>query len=145
MTQHVVLDARADRSLILQTYSRTTDWLWLGTGTPSRLDDSVTDDELAAAINAALDRSQTEIERPEKLDKLMEPVLRVAGVRSQRAYYEGTRSIGITQEDDGSIEVAPSRRRNREFITILDEVISLQDPDPSALVAAIRRAIAISE
>jgi hypothetical protein len=143
--RHAIIDFRSDGSYIVQAYSMTTDWRWLGIAEPKRLDSPVSDDELVHAVRFALGQSRSGIERPEKLDRLMDPVLAVANVRSQRAYYDGTRSIGITEEDSGHIEVEPSHRDKREFIPKLDQVISLDIPTTQELAKAIRNAIETSD
>ena len=145
MTRLIDVEARTDGSLIIGTYSETLDHLWLGTGSPVRVSSSVSDAELGDVLVRALRESRHGIERPERLDQLMKPKLKVAGVRSQRAYYEGTRSIAVSEEDDGTIQVEPSRRRQREFLPLRDRFFTLHGASSEELAKAVREGLERSE
>jgi hypothetical protein len=138
------VDARADGTLFVQSYSRTDDWLWIS-GDVVALAGAVSDEELGQAALLMLDRSRTDVPRPEDLRPLMTPLLAAAGVRSQRAYYDGTRSIGVSRSADGSVVVEPSRRDHREFLPLADRSISLTEATPAGVGAAIREGLARSE
>jgi hypothetical protein len=136
--------ARGD-DYFVSSLSRTTDYLWLGGGPVIRVPRAAADRELYEAVRGALDRSKTGIDRPDDLSHLMDPLLAAAGVRSQRAFHRGARSIAIEEDDDGRIVLEPSRRRGNEFIHLRDQDITLDRPSPSELADSIRRAIEISE
>jgi hypothetical protein len=138
------IDARGER-LFVQSFSRTDDWLWILTAVDPPLASTIEDAALGGATVAALAGSRVGIERPERLDGLMAPLLRVAGVRSQRAYYEGTRSVIVHQTETGRVEVTPTMRRKREFLQLVDRALTVDDPTPDALGRAIRIALERSE
>jgi hypothetical protein len=139
------VDARADGTLIVQSYSRTDDWLWILGEHPVALAGNVSDEALGQAALLMLDRSRTEVPRPEDLRPLMKPLLAAAGVRSQRAYYEGTRSVGISRSAEGSVVVKPTRRDHRSFLGLADRSIALAAATAVGLGAAIREGLARSE
>ena len=139
------VDARADGTLIVQSYSRTDDWLWIGSDTPVALDGTVSDEGLGEAVVLMLDRTRTDVPQPEDLRPLMKPLLAAAGVRSQRAYYDGTRSVAVSRSADGSVVVEPSRRDHRSFLGLPNQAITILRPAPAALGAAIRGGLAQSE
>jgi hypothetical protein len=139
------VDARADGTLIVESYSRTDDWLWIADETPVALAGNVSDEALGQAVVQMLDRSRTDVPRPEDLRSLIKPLLAAAGVRSQRAYYDGTRSVGVGRSADGSVVVEPSRRDHREFLPLADRSISLTEATPAGLGAAIREGLTRSQ
>jgi len=139
------VDARADGTLIVQSYSRTDDWLWILGEPPVALASTVSDNELGEAVVLMLDRSRTDVPRPEDLLPLMKPLLAAAGVRSPRAYYDGTRSVGVSRSADGSVVVEPSRRDHRSFLPLADRCIALTAAKPAGIGAAIREGLARSE
>jgi hypothetical protein len=139
------VDARVDDRLILQSYSRTDDWLWTLGDPPVALASTVSDEDLGLAVVLMLDRSRTGVPRPEDLRPLMKPLLAAAGVRSQRAYYDGTRSVVIRRSAEDSVVVEPSRRDHRSFLPLADRSIALAAATPASLGAAIREGLTRSE
>jgi hypothetical protein len=123
MIGEAAVDARADGTLIVQSYSRTDDWLWILDETPVALAGSVSEEELGQAVVLMLDRSRTDVPRPDDLRPLMKPLLAAAGVRSQRAYYDGTRSVMVNRSADGSVVVKPTRRDHRSFFLVVLAVV----------------------
>lgn len=144
MTRLATLYARGD-DFFVSHLSRTTDHLWLGQVPVVRVPQTADDRALYEAVRGALDRSKTDIDRPADLSHLMDPVLEAAGVKSQRAFHQGARSVTIEEQDDGRIVVEPSRRHGTEFIHLRDLDITIDRPQPAELAAAIRRAVDNSE
>jgi hypothetical protein len=128
-----------ERSIILWSYAKTTQGMWIALGPVVKLSDSATDEELAAGARAVLDGSRTGTPQPAKLEGLKH-VLAVAGVRSERAFNKGARSVGLRQEIDGTLILDPRKPVGGGWVGIDD--VALHRPTDAELATAIRRAIA---
>ncbi len=142
MSRFVRVAARAG-SYFLSSYSRTTDYLWIAVGTPGRLDESVSDEVLGLSIRDALDASQDGVARPDDLRGLLKPLLEVAGMRSEAAFYAGARVMAV-ERDGATVSVVPERwdgRSRRSPLFLPMEATMCDAPSSGDLGAAVREAL----
>jgi hypothetical protein len=143
------LIARGD-SYFVTPYSRTVDWLWIADQPIVKLPISTSIPDVAAAVTNALARSRWDIERPLDLSRAVDPLLRLAKVRSQRAFYGGARIVHIDEENgtirvNPAVPVGPATRRYPEYQHPKDRQLVLENPTKADLAEAIGRALELAE
>jgi hypothetical protein len=136
------LQAR-EQDFVLWSHSQTTDGLRIALGPVVKLPATATDAELVVAIRTVLDGSRTGVDPPDPFEGWMH-VLAVAGVKSERAFNKGSRSVGIQEEMDGTIMLNPRRPEGGGWMGMNDGVIILNKPSAAELAPAVRRAIEAS-
>lgn len=109
------------------------------------LADSVSDDELGATVLEVIAATRFDVPHPSPAEErhLIDPLLRLAGVRSYRAFTQGARYVSISALE-GRCRVYPSHYKARQGLLFAgeEEWVVLDDPPaPAALGAAIRVAL----
>ncbi len=136
--------AQRERKLIVSSWSNTENF-WIMNGWFAILDVETDDPALGQAIREALSRTKTGIPTPPRAELGNNPIRKALGLRSERAYMEGTRSVLVLAENDApDLEVIPQENKGRDgFIEIEDATEHLPRDVPSTqLAAAVRRAFA---
>jgi hypothetical protein len=144
---HVSLYQRGDRMLICPD-DQTEAGFWIGTDRIAVLPADVSAAELGAAVHQALADSRNGVPIPEVSGKLPldAPLWRALGVRSRRAFMNGTRLCSILR--DGSvITISPTANggtsgEDRGWSDLAEQSTVLSDAaDASELGAAIHKAL----
>lgn len=143
--QLVGVDLRLDE-YIISVYSKTPKGTWVLDGTPVRLAEATTVDQLGTAIRAALDRSRVGVDELTRDSEPARPLLELLGLPDFATYAKGTRSVEVYRDGD-AIEVTPQRNEagRRGFTPIDGETRTFTDSTPEQLgaevVYAFRRAV----
>jgi hypothetical protein len=151
-----VADAHASAYLraqhvIVTSESKTTAGYWLSNGAFEYLPATVDDQELGAAIERMLARTEHEVPVPDwrakPQPKPLAPVYAAVGVRGWRGFAGRALSVGVFADGTGAVEVTPSKREQRPrsgFEPLSAESENLDSPSHAALGAAVRRAFSKS-
>lgn len=125
MTAQMVEVDRRKGEYIVCVYSQTGKGVWVLDGTPERLSQDATPDQLGATIDAALDRSRSGLPELTRDSKPAQPLLDLLQVRDYATYAKGTRSVEVYRDGD-TIEVTPRRNEGGRngFTPIEEEIIT---------------------
>jgi hypothetical protein len=123
---------------IVSTYSKTLPGFWVLDGTPVRVPQESSADQLGAVIRNALDQSREGVEEPGRDGKPAQPLLDLLGLPDYATYAKGTRSVGVYVEPSGEgevVKVTPKRNEGtrRGFTPIEDEMRTFTYDSPSQL------------
>lgn len=138
-----------DGEYIVDSYSKTSDGFWVGTGACTRLPVDTAAGRLGAAVRDALDRSEQGVPTPPRDADLARPLLEALGLKIYSEYARGTRSVEVAATDSGdgeTVEVTPKANggAKRGFTPIEEAVTSFAYDSPEQLgkevVAALTRA-----
>ena len=86
--------------LYLQASSQTEEGVWVLDGGVSELPSNAPDETLGEAVRSALLQSKG-VPHPTRWDRLMEPLLASAGVKSWKTFVNGTRCVSVESEKRG--------------------------------------------
>jgi len=105
----------------------------------------VSDQELGVAVLTALSRSRREVPHPapQAAARLFDPVLRLVGVTSHRAFERGSKLVSVAQTERG-IVVSPSHTlapKRHGYEILEDRSISVVVADADAVGKAVREAM----
>ena len=94
--------------LFVHSSSRTTAGVWI-LGEPCiRLDEACSDLEFGTAVKAALDASSSDVPHPRSWAGLLDPLLKLAGVKSWSAFAKTASCVEI-EEDGGKVSIIPTK------------------------------------
>lgn len=141
-----MVTARGDR-VVVESYSRTEDALWVANGHFEILTEPVSDSGLGRAVLAALEVSDEGILTPDwPLEPRVRPVVRALGLSSERAFMKGAVAASVDRTAD-ELRLTPTTNRPRGgFVrkkTGATEIAG--DPSAAELGAGVRRALEASD
>lgn len=134
MTEQLVgVDLRQGEYFVL-VYSKTTKGTWVLDGTPVRLDETATADQLGMAIRAALDRSRVGADELTRDAEPARPLLDLLKLPDFATYTKGTRSVEVYRDGD-VIEITPLRNEGgrRGFTPIEGESRTIDNASPGGV------------
>jgi hypothetical protein len=123
---------------IVCTYSKTPAGFWVLNGTPARIPQGSSANELGAVIRTALNESRDSIDTPGRDNASAQPLLDLLGLSDYATYAKGTRSVEVYVEpsDEGeAVEVTPKRNEGsrRGFTPVDDEMRAFPYDSPRQL------------
>ncbi|GAA4561503.1 hypothetical protein [Planotetraspora kaengkrachanensis] len=124
--------------VLVSALARTVTGLLIETDPRSRFDEPVITNDLGLSVTAALAAFKLDMPHPDwKADDLPnKPLQKLAGVRSWRAFVQGTRCIGVHQDPDGTVIIQPYKNEGaRQGFSPLDELEPFIAPTTDALGA----------
>jgi hypothetical protein len=131
-------------AMFLHADSETTAGVWIATEPFLRLEASISDIELGKAIQRALQGSKRQVPHPQFRAgmSLVAPLLKLAGVKTWRAFERGAKCVSI-QAELSEIAIVPEIRvgDNRGFQPLVAETITVGASEDAALGAAVRTAL----
>jgi hypothetical protein len=139
MTQAAHVDHRGTQ-LIFLSYSRTPDGPWSFNEHFSCRPDDLSDEEIGTALLEALAFSTEEASpRPQGSQRPLEPVLRTIGVPTYDRYLRGLSAVSV-KRDGTKIAITPLENlgAGRGLRILVEESLTLEEPDPASLGRAIR-------
>ena len=104
---------RRRKQFLMHASSRTTDGVWILTAPCLAVPEGSDDSEVQRAIRAALDGSQTDVPHPQVWKGLLDPLLRLAGVKAWSTFSKGTSCIEV-EEEGTRIVLIPTRNLGPE-------------------------------
>ena len=121
----------------VHSYSVTKDGIAIASEPFLRLESTADDQSLGAAVKSALDAWRAEVASPPASAKLIAPLLRLAGVKSWRAFMRGAKYLSVARDGERtSLEVLKSI--GSRFEPGPGPATVLVDPSNLALGARIR-------
>ncbi len=125
VTASVMVYARPDAAYVA-TFEQTTVGVWVGSGAVEKVP---TDDisVLGAAVSQRLAASRVKVAHPRQSEwtaqrqRSLGPLIRLAGVRSWRAFLSG--SVAASVRRDGTLVTVRPYRRDERRIDVFDEVV----------------------
>lgn len=106
---------------IVSTYSQTAKGTWVLDGTPARLPDSTSAEQLGVAVQTALTRSRAGVDELTRDSEPARPLLDLLDLPNFATYAKGTRSVEVYRDGD-TVEVTPRRNEGgRRGFTPLDD------------------------
>jgi hypothetical protein len=123
---------------IVSTYSKTPAGFWVLDGTPARVPQESSADELGTVIRNALGQSREGVDGPGRDGEPAQPLLDLLGLPDYSTYAKGTRSVEVYVEPSGeaeAVEITPKRNEGsrRGFTPIDDEMRAFTYDSPSQL------------
>jgi hypothetical protein len=131
---------RRKKNYLVHSWSKTTDGLWILRPPCIALPETSSDTELERAIRAALDASQTGVLPPRDPDKVVKPLLDLAGVTTWSTFAKGTAYLEVKAEGE-RITLVPTRNLEPKegFVDDLSRQIVLEGSARETLGASVRR------
>lgn len=130
---------------ITYSNSRTRDGLWVANGVFEAMAQTAGDLNRGEAVRRMLDASTEGVPTPDlrRGPSPFAPILASVGLRTFAGYSRGTRHVDVEQEDVRLV-VTPSRNGGAEegYVGMSRQSVVLLGPEPEALGAAVRSAIA---
>jgi hypothetical protein len=148
-TRSVNVDQRGGQ-IILESQSLTTDGFWEINDFIVSLDNTIKEGELGAALLEALAASETDVEplaEGQRSTPQTKKILRIAGVRSWKEFYNGNRSVSVIQNDAGDlVELTPMRNLGRRdgIDYLVDLIIRVDKVDADSIGRALREALELA-
>ncbi len=145
MMQRATVYSRSG-SVLMHASSRTTDGVWILSEPCLRLDDDSSNEELGEAVRRVLAGSSSPVRHPTQWKGLFEPMLRVAGVKSWKAFSKNTLCVQVELDGD-RLELIPTNNLGVDEGFEPNEVKKKSATMPcgaEALGALVREAIAES-
>lgn len=94
--------------VLVHSQLQTTTGLWILAEPVTRLDGGCSDGIVGSTLRAALEASRSGVCHPKEFKRIVEPLLRAAGVRSYKAFVEGARCVPV-HEREGRLTLTPTR------------------------------------
>ena len=138
---------RRDGSFFIASSDRTTDGVWVGSGSVERVDgpNAVA---IGAALNRQLDRSVLDVPHPRQDQwpaqgrKSLDPIIALAKLRSWRSFIRDA-TVAAVERDGDTVRIIPQARDGRRadvFRTLTEHVLELLGPTDHELGAALLEA-----
>jgi hypothetical protein len=148
-TRSVNVDQRGGQ-IILESQSLTTDGFWEINDSILSLNEPLADADLGAALLEALAASKTDVEPlapGQRSTPQTKRLLKIAGVRSWKAFYTGNRSVSVIQNDRGDlIEFTPMKNLGRKdgIDYLVDLEFRVDNIDAESVGRHLREALALA-
>jgi len=137
VSENVNVDQRGGEWFVA-SYSQTIPGFWQMNGWLCRLGSDSSDEAIGAAVEEALEASETGVERR---SNAAAPLLEMVGLRTFGAYMRGTRSVGVMRDGE-AVTIEPKRNEGARggFSPLPDRVEVIHAPSRAELGNAVRRA-----
>jgi hypothetical protein len=134
-------------SLLLHSNSQTTSGVWIAAPPFVKLDAHEEPATIGQAVIKTLEASQASVSHPTKWDRLFEPMLEIAGVKSWAGFIKGASCVEIDLEN-GRLTISPNKNNGAQegFTPSQGKDIHLPaDASPHEVGMALDRAFSLCE
>ncbi len=120
--------------ILVHSSSRTTAGVWILSEPCTRLDSDCSNEALGNAVRAALQGSRSDVPHPAVWTGLVQPLLKLAKVKSWETFAKGALSASV-EEEAGRISLIPSRNLGAKEGFTHDVDAALVVPDTASAEA----------
>jgi hypothetical protein len=149
MSGFVEVYQREDHKIYVQSCSRVSGGHLVGNGWAGAIAGDASDAEVGRLVMDGLSRTELDIPEVsrEDVEKLLRPLLKLAGVRSFTCFAAGTRSAGVERDIAGTLTLIPTENRGKrgKFFYLPDELILAPPFDEAAVGRAVCRVLSMSK
>ena len=132
----LLMSYQINQKVYLDSSSRTTAGVWISNGSPIVCDQNVTEDLGRQILHAAAESFEG-VAHPKKWQGIFEPMLRIAGFKSYRAFTQAARAVEIEFDDAWTFTPLANLGPGKGFEPGMSKAIRLSTSEPTVLAKSL--------